>query len=73
MRGGHDVPEPVVPRRFDRSIRNFLVHYRRLADSWTLFDNSGATPRVVAFEKSEEVRIIDDDLFEALVKRYDRR
>ena len=73
MRGGHDVPEPVVRRRFDRSIRNFLVHYRRLADSWTLFDNSGATPRVVAFEKNEEVRIIDDDLFEALVKRYDRR
>ena len=73
MRGGHDVPEPVVRRRFDRSIRNFLVHYRRLTDSWTLFDNSGATPRVVAFEKNEEVRIIDDDLFEALVKRYGRR
>jgi predicted ABC-type ATPase len=73
MRGGHDVPEPVVRRRFDRSIRNFLVHYRRLADSWTLFDNSGATPRLVAFEKNEEVRIIDDDLFKALVKRYDRR
>jgi len=28
---------------------------------------------VVAFEKNEEVRIIDDGLFEALVKRYDRR
>jgi hypothetical protein len=30
-------------------------------------------PEWVAFEKNEEVRIIDDDLFEALVKRYDRR
>ena len=30
-------------------------------------------PGVVAFEKNEEVRIIDDDLFGALVKRYDRR
>ncbi len=54
--GGHDVPEPAVRRRFDRSIGNFLIHYRRIADLWTLFDNSGATPRVVAFEKSEEVR-----------------
>lgn len=24
-RGGHDVPEPVVRRRFERSIRNFLL------------------------------------------------
>jgi predicted ABC-type ATPase len=71
-RGGHDVPEPVVRRRFDRSIGNFLLHYRRLADFWTLFDNSGATPRVVAFEKNEEVRIIDENLYSTLVKRYGR-
>jgi predicted ABC-type ATPase len=73
LRGGHDVPEAAVRRRYDRSIQNFLVHYRRLADFWTLFDNSGAIPRVVAFEKSEEVRIIDDNVFGALVKRYGGR
>jgi predicted ABC-type ATPase len=30
MGGGHDVPETVVRRRFDRSIRNFLLLYRSL-------------------------------------------
>ena len=40
-RGGHDVPEPVVRRRFDRSMQNFLLYYRPLAKVWTLFDNSG--------------------------------
>src|ERR1700745_3243646 len=25
-RGGHDVPEPVIRRRFDRSMENFLLH-----------------------------------------------
>jgi len=70
LRGGHDVPEATVRRRYDRSIQNFLVHYRQLANFWTLFDNSGAISRVVAFEKSEEVRIIDDNVFGALVKRY---
>ncbi len=69
-RGGHDVPEPVIRRRFDRSIGNFLVHYRQLADVWTLFDNSEATPKVVASKKGEEVRIMDKGLFSALVKRY---
>ena len=33
-KGGHNVPEPDVRRRFDRSLRNFLFHYRPLADSW---------------------------------------
>lgn len=32
-RGGHDIPEEVVRRRFARSTRNFLAHYRQLADS----------------------------------------
>ena len=66
------MPELVVRRRFDRSIRNFLVHYRRLANFWALFDNSGATPWVVAFEKNEEVRIMDQSLYGALVRRYGR-
>ena len=31
-RAGHDVPEPVIRRRFDRSMENFLLHYRPLAE-----------------------------------------
>jgi predicted ABC-type ATPase len=44
LKGGHDVPELVVRRRFGRSIKNFFAGYRPLADSWYLFDNSGKTP-----------------------------
>ncbi len=51
LQGGHDVPEAVVRRRFDRSITNFLVYYRQLADSWTLYDNTGAVPSVLATEE----------------------
>ena len=38
------MPEPVIRRRFDRSMQNFLLHYRPLARVWTLFDNSGEIP-----------------------------
>ena len=51
LQGGHDVPESVVRRRFDRSIRNFLQHYRALGDSWMLFDNAGTPPILIAFEE----------------------
>jgi predicted ABC-type ATPase len=40
--GGHDVPESVVRRRYERGARNFFRLYRALADSWGVYDNSGA-------------------------------
>jgi predicted ABC-type ATPase len=69
LEGGHDIPESVVRRRFDRSIKNFLAYYRKLGDSWILFDNSGATPTVVAFEKQSSPRIMNRELYETLITR----
>ena len=68
--GGHNVPEAVVRRRFGRSIRNFFSYYRRLADSWSLFDNSGATPILIAFEKQGETYIMEREIYNELVARY---
>ena len=70
MEGGHDIPESVVRRRFDRSIQNFLAYYRELGDSWILFDNSGATSTVVVFEKQGSPRIMKRELDETLITRY---
>ena len=72
LQGGHDVPESIVRRRFERSIQNFFAYYRQLGDSWILFDNSRATPSVVAFEKRGKRRIINRVLYEALIARYGR-
>ncbi len=70
LRGGHDVPEAVVRRRFERLMRNFLAYYRPLADSWTLFDNSGEAPSVIAVEDNRSVRIINKDVYGAVVERF---
>ena len=48
--GGHDVPRADVVRRFSRGWENFQRIYRPLADSWTVYDNSGPAPRLL--EKS---------------------
>lgn len=69
-RGGHDIPEPVIRRRFDRSTRNFLKYYRQVADAWMLFDNSGKAPRVIALEGSGNLRIINKTTYAALVEHY---
>lgn len=42
--GGHNVPKADILRRFDRGLRNFESVYRHIADSWSIYDNSGSTP-----------------------------
>ena len=42
LKGGHDIPETVIRRRFGRSIKNFFAEYRPLADSWYLFEIQAA-------------------------------
>lgn len=37
--GGHDVPEDMVRRRFERSRNNFLEAYIPLADEWVVWHN----------------------------------
>ena len=70
LEGGHNVPEPIVRRRYERSIKNFLQIYRSQVDYWTLFDNSGRAPAMIAFEKQGKLRIIDEELYDDLIRRY---
>lgn len=66
--GGHDVPVSVVRRRFPRCIRNFVRLYAGCADSWKLFDNSGAEPALVASAEGSDVRIINGELYDHICK-----
>jgi predicted ABC-type ATPase len=50
-RGGHNVPEKTIRRRFDRGWINFQEIYKTLADSWIVFDTSGKAP--IPIENSE--------------------
>jgi len=45
--GGHDIPEPVIRRRFQAGIANFHSLYKPLVDAWRLYDNSGDEPILI--------------------------
>ena len=62
-RGGHDIPERVVRRRFHKGIQNLFTRYRPLLDLWMLFDNSGTKPQLGAREEVGELRVFDQKLF----------
>jgi predicted ABC-type ATPase len=42
--GGHFIPENVIRRRFAAGLRNFHAVYKKLADGWILYDNTGEFP-----------------------------
>ena len=42
--GGHDIPEPVIRRRFAAGLGNFHDCYAPQVDTWALYDNAGLSP-----------------------------
>lgn len=67
--GGHDIADKDVKRRFRRSIYNFLKFYRPLVDTWNLFDNSTANPRLIAKEEFGKLEVLDNELFARIVRK----
>jgi predicted ABC-type ATPase len=46
-RGGHNIPEEVVRRRFPLGLVNFEHIYKGLVDEWMPYDNSGNSPVLI--------------------------
>ena len=62
-KGGHNIPEPVIRRRFGAGARNLFELYRPILDAWTLFDNSGVKPRLISREEEGELEISDKKVY----------
>ena len=66
--GGHDVPAVDVERRFNRGVYNFFKYYKPLSDTWLLFNNADAIPRLIAKEKDGKTDVIDKEMYEKIIK-----
>jgi predicted ABC-type ATPase len=45
--GGHNIPEPVIRRRFEAGLRNFKDHYCTVVDDWIMYSNEEEIPRMI--------------------------
>ena len=45
--GGHNIPAPVIRRRFVSGLSNFENLYKPLVDEWALYDNSASEPVLI--------------------------
>ncbi|MDP5121211.1 MAG: zeta toxin family protein [Spirosomaceae bacterium] len=69
--GGHNIPEDVIRRRYERGLSNFFTLYKPIADNWSLINNSGDSYEIIA-EKSDKVEIIiNNEVWTKLKSNYD--
>ena len=46
MDGGHNIPEDVIRRRFERGLIN-LPEYMRTVNKWKIWDTSSGKPELI--------------------------
>lgn len=64
--GGHNIPEPVVRRRYYQGLRYFFEDYRDVADRWILTDNTQIPFSVVAQGWRNNMVVKDNILYEKI-------
>jgi predicted ABC-type ATPase len=67
-KGGHNVPEADVLRRFARTFSNFWNIYRELADLWLLTYNDAEGPQDVALGTRLGSVVLDQSLFRQFLR-----
>lgn len=67
-RGGHDIPEEVIRRRYVKGARNFFNVYSGLADTWGIYDNSsqGDPVEIAIKNRNTPPEIVREDLWQRL-------
>ena len=63
--GGHNIPEDVIRRRYERGQRNFLELYSPLVDRWQAYDNS-ENNQLIAYRNGLETKIIKEEVWQEI-------
>ena len=62
--GGHDIPEETIRRRYVRSRRNFWYNYKKLAEDWYLFNNSGKRAELIANNLKNSFNVLNHKYYD---------
>jgi len=66
-KGGHNIPEPIIERRYYAGIKNLFSLYINKVDNWIICDNSSSTPVIVATGRADlTFSVLNDDLWKRI-------
>jgi predicted ABC-type ATPase len=67
--GGHDIPEPVIHRRYHAGIVNLSKLYLPICDYWLVIDNSEPPLQVIAEGfKTKIIEINDQTKYDKIIR-----
>lgn len=65
-KGGHNIPEKVIERRYKKGIENFGKYFVNLCDGFFVFNNSGAVPELAVTGNGKQITIINQYIYKKL-------
>lgn len=69
-KGGHDIPEEIIRRRYTAGINNLFKLFMPVVDYWAIFDNSATPRRIVATGgRKSETAMMEEELLRT-IKAY---
>ncbi|MBQ4294689.1 MAG: hypothetical protein II755_03790 [Prevotella sp.] len=74
QKGGHNIPEDIIRRRYVAGIKNFFRLFAPIVDSWYIYDNS-ENPRIqiACGGKNADTIINEESLFLKIQKYVEQR
>ncbi|MBF0431515.1 MAG: zeta toxin family protein [Fibrobacteria bacterium] len=59
--GGHNIPQEIILKRYVSGIRNFFSIYQPISNNWSVYDNSGKSPVIIAEKSlSSKLKIVNE-------------
>ncbi|MEO1012905.1 MAG: zeta toxin family protein [Bacteroidota bacterium] len=69
--GGHNIPEPIIKRRYKNGLKNFFRIFEPIIDEWIFIDNSGEPYEIIAQKDAPGNKTIHNSLqWNILTKQY---
>ena len=70
IEGGHNIPENVIRRRYEKGLENFFVIFKSVVNSWILVDNSERNLQIIAERKNSYQKITNQETWDYLKRKY---
>lgn len=71
-KGGHNIPEPIIRRRYTAGLKNLFNLFMDQVDYWDIYDNSDYPRKQIACGGKNAKTIINEDILFNQLKRYVR-
>ena len=62
-KGGHNIPEPIIRRRYTAGLKNLFNLFMDQVDYWDIYDNSDYPRKQIACGGKNAKTIINEDFF----------